>query len=143
MSNKIYFLMEIAGLVLLGYFAFSDMVFFEKFLGLLFSLFLVGYPISMGEDKKEEEMYQKGAKESVGRSMNKSQLINYYLFPDKSFKVLDVSGRFIRVELTRLDNPNTTDEYSVKFDKQELERIKSGFWYKFSHNSEFIQGSKI
>ena len=60
MSNRImYFLMEIAGLVLLGYFAFSDMVFFEKFLGLLFSLFLVGYPISMGE----KEMYQKGKNE--------------------------------------------------------------------------------
>ena len=53
MSNKeMYFLMEIVGLILLGYFAFSDMVFSEKLLGLLFSLFLFGYPISMNEDEK-------------------------------------------------------------------------------------------
>ncbi|MCK5122846.1 MAG: hypothetical protein KAQ87_01720, partial [Candidatus Pacebacteria bacterium] len=60
MSNKIYFLMEIAGLVLLGYFAFSDdMVFIKKLFGLLGSFFLVGYPISMSE----KEMYQKGKNE--------------------------------------------------------------------------------
>lgn len=57
MSNKgMYFLMEVVGLILLGYFAFSDMVFFEKLLGLLLSVFLFGYPISMNEDGKKKKL---------------------------------------------------------------------------------------
>ena len=71
--------------------------------------------------------------------MNRSELINYYLLPNKSFEVLDVLEGFIRVKLTRLDNPNTAGEYFVKFDTQKLKGVKPGFWYSFDHKGEFVQ----
>lgn len=54
MNDKMYFVMEMIGVFLLSYFAFSEMAFFEKLFGLLGSLFLFGYPISMNRNERKE-----------------------------------------------------------------------------------------
>jgi len=94
--------------------------------------------------KEREETYKKVRKANIGRPMSRNELVSYYIFPNKSFKVLGVCERFLRVELTRLDDPDSDAEYFIEFDSEKtLTEVESGRWYKINRCGKLIQGSKF
>ncbi len=126
MNNKMYFLMEVAGLFLLGCFAFSDMAFLEKLLGLLFSFFLVGYPISMSEDEKKKEMYQKGVEDGRGQTMKIDDLIGLW------FTVTNVYKNYLFVNITDAMWERDPARVVIFSKEKDLENIKIGKEYQIN-----------